>query len=116
MAFQSPITIHRAIRRIGSREYVLPVSGGSGVDLLLIRLREVIKEHGNNGFPVNKIEEEMSRPGKNLTFSQEELQDLAKSKNYEFASLQLCTHSWTFRVIGSTLIISFQKAVSHGSN
>ncbi len=87
MAFQSPITIHRAIRRIESREYVLPVSGDSGVDLLLIRLREVIKEHGNNGFPVNKIEEEMSRPGKNLTFSQEELQDLAESKNYEFALL-----------------------------
>ncbi len=60
---------------------------GSGVDSLLIRLREVIKEHGNNGFAVNKIEEEMSRLGKNLTFSQEELQDLAESKNYEFALL-----------------------------
>ena len=57
------------------------------MDSLLIRLREVIKEHGNNGFPVNKIEEEMSRLGKNLTFSQEELHDLAESKNYEFALL-----------------------------
>lgn len=61
--------------------------GGSGVDSLLVRLRAVIGEHGSNGFPVAEIEEAMSKLGKNLTFSQEELRDLAESKNYEFALL-----------------------------
>jgi len=47
----------------------------------------VIDEHGGDGFPVAKIEEEMSRRGKSLAFTPEELQDLAESKDRAFALL-----------------------------
>ena len=60
---------------------------GSGLDTLLVRLRAVIDEHGGDGFPVARIEEEMSRRGKSLTFAPEELQDLVESKDRAFALL-----------------------------
>ena len=60
---------------------------GSGLDTLLVRLRAVIDEHGGDGFPAAKIEEEMSRRGKSLAFALEELQDLAESKDRAFALL-----------------------------
>ena len=60
---------------------------GSGLDTLLVRLRGVIDEHGDDGFPVAKIEEEMSRRGKSLAFTPEELQDLVESKDRAFALL-----------------------------
>jgi len=60
---------------------------GSGLDTLLVRLRTVIDEYGGDEFPVAKIEEEMSRRGKSLTFAPEELQDLAESKDRAFALL-----------------------------
>lgn len=60
---------------------------GSGLDSLLVQLRKVIEEYGKDGFPATQMEAAMSRLGKNLTFSQEELQDLAESKNCKFALL-----------------------------
>ena len=60
---------------------------GSGLDTLLVRLRAVIDEHGGDGFPAAKIEEEMSRRGKSLAFAPEELQDLVESKDRVFALL-----------------------------
>ena len=60
---------------------------GSGLDTLLVRLRAVIDEHGGDGFPAAKIEEEMARRGKSLAFATEELQDLAESKDRAFALL-----------------------------
>ena len=61
---------------------------GSGLDTLLIRLRAVIDEHGGDGFPAAKLEEEMSRRGKSLAFAPEELQDLVgESKDRAFALL-----------------------------
>ena len=60
---------------------------GSGLDTLLVRLRAVIDEHGSDGFPASKIEEEMSRRGKSLAFAPEELQDLSESKDRAFALL-----------------------------
>ena len=60
---------------------------GSGLDTLLVRLRAVIDEHGGDGFPAAKIEEEMTRRGKGLAFAPEELQDLAESKDRAFALL-----------------------------
>ena len=60
---------------------------GSGLDTLLVRLRAVIDEHGGDGFPATKLEEEMSRRGKSLAFAPEELQDLVESKDRAFALL-----------------------------
>ncbi len=56
-------------------------------DSLLTRLREVIDEHGHNGFPYPHIEEEILRRGGSLTFEFEELQDLAESKDRAFSLL-----------------------------
>ena len=56
-------------------------------DSLLTRLREVIDEHGHNGFPYAHIEEEILRRGGSLTFEFEELQDLAESKDRAFSLL-----------------------------
>ena len=47
----------------------------------------MVDEHGGDGFPAAKIEEEMTRRGKSLAFAPEELQDLAESKDRAFALL-----------------------------
>lgn len=49
---------------------------GSGLDTFLGRLREVIKNNANSGFPVNEIRSEMNKSGKSLTFEAEEIEDL----------------------------------------
>ena len=50
---------------------------GSGLDTLLTALRQVIKESGNDDFPVARIREEMARRGRSLIFEDEELEELA---------------------------------------
>jgi len=67
-----------AVRRWLIRSY-LKTSGiwGSGLDTLLTYLREVIRKSSSNGFPTVEIETEMLRRGKSLSFSEEEIQDLA---------------------------------------
>lgn len=61
---------------------LLKASGiwGSGLDTLLTALREVIREHGREKFPAQKMREEMARRGKSLAFEQEEVEELADMK------------------------------------
>jgi hypothetical protein len=59
---------------------ILKSSGiwGSGLDTLLTSLRETISRHGDQGFPVEKIQAVMARRGKSLSFSEEEIHELAE--------------------------------------
>ena len=50
---------------------------GSGLDTLLTDLRRVIKESGDDCFPVARIGEQMARQGRALFFDEEEIEDLA---------------------------------------
>jgi hypothetical protein len=58
---------------------LLKASGiwGSGLDTLLTAIRKDIVDGGNAGFPIGKIESTMSGRGKTLSFSPEELDELA---------------------------------------
>lgn len=49
---------------------------GSGLDTFLGRLRDIVKNHGNLGFPAIEIRAEMNKSGKSLTFETEEIVDL----------------------------------------
>ncbi|MEL0169928.1 MAG: DUF1524 domain-containing protein [Pseudomonadaceae bacterium] len=59
---------------------LLKASGiwGSGLDTLLTALRDQIRIHAQTGFPVGEIESVMSARGKTLTFTEEELDELAE--------------------------------------
>ncbi|MEQ3636516.1 MAG: DUF262 domain-containing protein [Thalassolituus sp.] len=59
---------------------LLKASGiwGSGLDTLLTDLREVLKDKAANGFPVAKLEAAMTRRGKTLVFSDEEIDELCE--------------------------------------
>lgn len=51
---------------------------GSGLDTLLVAIRSAIRESADlSGFPTDQIEGAMRRRGKDLTFSDEEIEDLA---------------------------------------
>lgn len=49
---------------------------GSGLDTLLTDLRRVISESYDDGFPTSRIHEAMARRGRDLTFNDEEIEDL----------------------------------------
>ena len=49
---------------------------GSGLDMLLTRLRTAIKDHGAGGFPVAEIEARMAEVGKSLAFDEDAVQAL----------------------------------------
>lgn len=57
---------------------LLKASGiwGSGLDTLLTALREVIQEHGSQGFPVDQLRHAMAQRGKSLSFEPPEIEDL----------------------------------------
>lgn len=57
---------------------LLKASGiwGSGLDTLLTDLREVLKTKASSGFPVADLEVAMSKRGKSLTFSEDEIDEL----------------------------------------
>jgi hypothetical protein len=57
---------------------LLKASGiwGSGLDTLLTTVREVIKDHGAERFPVDALYEAMNRRGKSLTFTDAEVDEL----------------------------------------
>lgn len=59
---------------------LLKTSGvwGSGLDTLLTALREAIVKHGDDGFPVEKLQSVMAKRGKSLLFSEEEIDELAE--------------------------------------
>ena len=51
---------------------------GSGLDTLLVRLREVLRDHGSNGFPTDGLEAAMAGLGKSLQFSDAEIDELCE--------------------------------------
>lgn len=57
---------------------LLKASGiwGSGLDTLLTNLRETIRVHGKERFPVEELERQMAKRGKSLVFEDEEVQEL----------------------------------------
>ncbi len=59
---------------------LLKTSGiwGSGLDTLLTALRENIAKYGAEAFPAEKLQEVMSRRGKSLRFTKEEIEELVE--------------------------------------
>lgn len=49
---------------------------GSGLDTLLLRLRDTIREHGAKAFPVTELEAAMSAVGKSVRFEAAEISEL----------------------------------------
>ena len=70
-----------AIRRWLVRS-LLKASGiwGSGLDALLAAIRQVIGAHGQEGFPTEKLQEEMAKRGKSLQFGEEEIDELVEMR------------------------------------
>lgn len=66
--------------RVWLTKSILKSSGiwGSGLDTLLTALREVIRTHGQDHFPVDELEAAMARRGKSLMFEDEELDELVE--------------------------------------
>jgi hypothetical protein len=61
------------------RSLIKPGIWGSGLDVLLTALREVIRQD-NGKFPVEAFDREMRVRGKSLTFTDEEIEELADMK------------------------------------
>lgn len=61
------------------RALLMPGVFGSGLDTLLGRLRRVIDEHGDGGFPTTAIEETMAGMGKSLRFDPATVDELVNS-------------------------------------
>jgi hypothetical protein len=61
------------------RSLIKPGIWGSGLDVLLTALREVIR-NASGKFPDESLEREMRARGKSLTFTQEEVEELADMK------------------------------------
>jgi Protein of unknown function DUF262 len=53
---------------------------GSGLDTLITRLRETIREHGAKRFPMAELEQTMAALGKSLQFDSAEITELAQLK------------------------------------
>ena len=73
---------------------------GSGLDTLLLNLRNVIQEHGQLEFPVTELETMMTRLGKSLRFEEDEIQDLLGIKYQDkrtFPLLSLLYPGMNFR-------------------
>ena len=74
------------------RALLMPGIFGSGLDTLLRRLRQVIDEHGSDGFPSNEIEDAMAAVGKSLRFDPQTVDELTNSfygKSNTFALLSI---------------------------
>jgi hypothetical protein len=67
----------RAVKDWLVRSLIKPGVWGSGLDVLLSALREVIRADLSGGFPVAALERELRGRGKSLTFTAEEVEDLA---------------------------------------
>ena len=65
------------IRTWVARSIVKSGIWGSGLDQLLVALRQVILEHGIDRFPVTELEKTLAQRGKSLTFTVEEVRELA---------------------------------------
>jgi hypothetical protein len=65
-----------AIQRWLTRSLMKRGVWGSGLDTLLSRIREAIREHGSQGFPTEAIETAMASAGKSLRFEDAEIAEL----------------------------------------
>jgi hypothetical protein len=68
------------VRQWVTRSLVKRGIWGSGLDTLLIRLRQAIDTHGADSFPVADIEKEMRTLGKSLAFEPAEIDELLELK------------------------------------
>lgn len=66
-----------AIKQWLIRSLIKPGIWGSGLDVLLTALRHEIRESSNDSFPVDALESAMRLRGKNLEFTNEEIEELA---------------------------------------
>jgi hypothetical protein len=74
---------------------------GSGQDTLLARLREAIRQHGEDGFPAEQVEAAMPA-GKSLKFGAEEIDellDLQYGKPRTFVTLALLYPKFSFETV-----------------
>jgi hypothetical protein len=62
------------------RSLIKPGIWGSGLDVLLTALREVLRDDSSNKFPDEALERAMRVRGKSLTFTAEEIQELADTR------------------------------------
>ncbi len=62
------------------RSLIKPGIWGSALDVLLTALRDVIRSNKTGKFPADDMEREMRARGKSLTFTGEEIEDLADRK------------------------------------
>lgn len=69
-----------AIKHWVIRSLIKPGVWGSGLDVLLSAIRDVIRGQGKEQFPVDGIEKEMRTRGKSLAFTDEEIEDLADTR------------------------------------
>ena len=81
---------------------ILKASGiwGSGLDTLLTALREVLRDASGTHFPVTEMRRVMEKRGKDLDFSEEEIEDLADmglNDRRVFALLALLSRFIDFR-------------------
>lgn len=69
-----------AVRRWVMRSLMKRGIWGSGLDTLLTRLRESIKQHASDSFPVSELEQSMATLGKSLQFEMVEIEELTSLK------------------------------------
>lgn len=67
----------RTVKHWLVRSLIKPGIWGSGLDVLLTALREVIRVDGSAEFPDESLERVMRTRGKSLTFTEEEIEELA---------------------------------------
>jgi hypothetical protein len=70
------VSDRQTVQRWMTRSLIKRGVWGSGLDTLLTRLRRVIDDHGQPGFPVPELEREMAGAGKSLTFEATEIDEL----------------------------------------
>ena len=80
---------HDAIRSWLTRSLLKRGIWGSGLDSLLTALRTLIDTDGGEAFPAERLEDAMRARGKNLTFDEDELEDIVESKDRAFALLSV---------------------------
>ena len=66
----------QTIRRWVIRSMLKPGIWGSGLDTLLTRLRDAIDKQGDDGFPAGAVAEAMAEIGKDLSFSESDIDTL----------------------------------------
>lgn len=69
-----------ALQRWVTRSLVKRGIWGSGLDTLLTRIRDVLQDNSDSGFPAEAIEDAMAVAGKSLTFESAEIDELLNLK------------------------------------